>query len=50
MTVRQGKSGAWEVINKAGTILATLPTNEDAWRWIDRQSREYDWSFMNKSE
>lgn len=35
MTVTQ-KSSVWVVINNSGKVVASFPTNEQAWRWLDR--------------
>jgi hypothetical protein len=36
MTVKQNAAGAWDVIDNNGEVVATLATNADAWRWLDR--------------
>ena len=36
MTVKQSAAGTWEVIDNAGKVVATLTTNAEAWRWLDR--------------
>jgi hypothetical protein len=39
MTVKQNSNGEWQVVGHGGKVLATLPTNEDAWCRIDGQRR-----------
>ena len=36
MKVERNESGEWNVRDNAGTVVATLATNDEAWRWIDR--------------
>jgi hypothetical protein len=57
MTPIKNSDGTWSVVTN-GTALVTLPTNEDAWRWIDQRANEHwspvahrhHWSFMESAK
>lgn len=36
MKIQQNAAGTWDVMREDGSVAATVPTNADAWRWIDR--------------
>ena len=58
MKIEQNEYGTWDVIDGAGNVLATLASNEDAWRWLDRQNNDHwspvacrhDWGFWKSAE
>jgi hypothetical protein len=39
MTVVESERG-WDVVDDAGAVLASFPTNAQAWRYVDRHSGE----------
>ena len=39
MEVTQTPNG-WAVADAAGNVLLTCQTNAEAWRWLDRHTRE----------
>ena len=51
----QNESGTWDVKDGTGNVLATLASNEAAWRWLDKQdndhwspaARRHDWGERN---
>jgi hypothetical protein len=43
MRIEQNESGTWDVKDGTGNVLATLASNEAAWRWLDKQDNDH-WS------
>jgi hypothetical protein len=37
VTVVESEHG-WDVVDDAGAVLASFPTNAQAWRYVDRHS------------
>ncbi|HEY8124547.1 MAG TPA: hypothetical protein VIF88_03895 [Methylocystis sp.] len=40
MRVARADDGMWMVTSAAGVVLAAGMSNAEAWRWVDRASRE----------
>lgn len=36
MKIEQQDDGGWAVINSAGELVHVARSNDDAWRWVDR--------------
>lgn len=36
MKIKKNAANTWDVLRDDGSVAATLPTSEAAWRWIDR--------------
>jgi hypothetical protein len=47
LTVTQNAAGAWDVVDDAGAVLASFPTNAEAWRFVDRHSGEGEHPRLN---